>query len=57
MELVAASGLTKGTVHRHLWLLRFAGLVRAHMTDGRFSLRPGAFGRASEALSSFALRR
>lgn len=54
MELVAQSGLTKGTVHRHLWALRFAGLVRAHVQANHFALRPGAFERVSQELARFA---
>jgi hypothetical protein len=56
MELVAASGLTKGTVHRHVWTLRFAGLVRAYHADGRLTLRPGAFERVAAALNGFVAR-
>lgn len=56
-EVGVHTGLTKGTVHRHLWALRFAGLVRADLGDGRFSLRPGAFDRVAEALSQFAAQR
>lgn len=59
MELVERSGLTKGTVHRHLWALRFARLVRVHYEDGgaqRFSLRPGALAQVSGALERFVAR-
>lgn len=56
-EVGAHTGLTKGTVHRHLWALRFAGLVRCDLGDGRFSLRPGAFERVAEALTQFASQR
>lgn len=59
MELVERSGLTKGTVHRHLWWLRFARLVRVHFENGaaqRFSLRPGALGQVSAALERFVAR-
>lgn len=52
-EVGVHTGLTKGTVHRHLWALRFAGLVRCDLADGRFTLRPGAFTRVAEALSQF----
>ena len=44
-EIVGIAGLTKGTVHYHLVLLRAAGLVRVHDAgDGAisYSLRPGA---------------
>ncbi|HYF80221.1 MAG TPA: winged helix-turn-helix domain-containing protein [Symbiobacteriaceae bacterium] len=57
MELVAASGLTKGTVHRHVWTLRFAGLVRANYADGRLALRPGAFERVAAHLQGFVTQR
>lgn len=57
MELVARSGLTKGTVHRHIWTLRFAGLVRANYADGRLSLRPGAFERVASLLGDFVTNR
>lgn len=53
MEIVAHMGLTKGTVHRHLWSLRFAGLVRAFVHDGRFTLRPGALESVTQALARF----
>jgi DNA-binding transcriptional ArsR family regulator len=56
-EVGAYTGLTKGTVHRHLWALRFAGLVRADLADGRFSLRPGAVERVAAALGRFAFGR
>jgi DNA-binding transcriptional ArsR family regulator len=59
MELVERSGLTKGTVHRHLWALRFARLVRVHFENGsahRFSLRPGALAQVSDALERFVTR-
>lgn len=56
-EVGAHTGLTKGTVHRHLWALRFAGLVRCDLRDGRFSLRPGAFDRVAAALTQFTAHR
>lgn len=59
-ELVQESGLTKGTVHRHIWALRFAGLVRGHVRDGvtqRYSLRPGAFDQVAAQLQRFVERR
>lgn len=56
-DVIEYTGLTKGTVHRHLWALRFAGLVRAYVEEGTFTLRPGAFGRVAEALERFAAQR
>ena len=47
-EVVEQSGLTKGTVHKHIAALRSAGLIRAHFSGGtvqRYSLRQ--IGRAS----------
>ncbi|MFZ5823097.1 MAG: ArsR/SmtB family transcription factor [Bacillota bacterium] len=58
-QVLERSSLTKGTVSRHIWWLRFAGLVRAHYEGGsvqRFSLRPDAFSRVARALSRFAER-
>lgn len=55
-EVVGRSGLTKGTVHRHISVLRAAGLVRAHLGDNeieRYSLRPGAFSRVEAELDRF----
>lgn len=56
-EVMAHTGLTKGTVHRHLWALRFAGLVRAYVEEGTFTLRPGAFARVAESLAHFTAQR
>lgn len=56
-EVGQRTGLTKGTVHRHLWALRFAGLVRCDLSDGRFALRPGALERLSTALAQFTSHR
>ncbi len=55
-EIVGRSGLTKGTVHRHVTVLRAAGLVRSHLHRGEiqhYSLRPGAFSRVEAALTRF----
>jgi len=55
-DVVRQSGLTKGTVSRHLWMLRFARLVRGHYANGavaRYSLRPGALAQVSDALQRF----
>lgn len=58
-EVVARSGLTKGTVSRHLWALRFARLIRAHYQGGsvqRYSLRPDAAERIGAAYGRYLTR-
>jgi DNA-binding transcriptional ArsR family regulator len=57
-EVVAHSGLSKGTVHHHLMALRAAGLIRTHLVGGqynqeRFSIRLDGVDECTSALRGY----
>lgn len=57
-EVVAFSGLSKGTVHHHMMALRSAGLIRTHLIgeqyqQERFSIRLDGLDECTEALKSY----
>jgi len=57
-EVVAQTGLSKGTVHHHLMALRAAGLIRTHLTGGqynqeRFSIRLDGVEECTELIRGF----
>jgi DNA-binding transcriptional ArsR family regulator len=57
-EVVAHTGLSKGTVHHHLVGLRAAGLIRTHINgeqqnQERFSIRPDGVSECTEFLRGY----
>lgn len=57
-EVVAYTGLSKGTVHHHMMALRAAGLIRTHLmgdygSQERFSIRLDGVDESNEALRQY----
>ncbi|MCI3927656.1 winged helix-turn-helix domain-containing protein [Paenibacillus sp. TRM 82003] len=57
-EVVAYTGLSKGTVHHHMMALRAAGLIRTHLmgdygSQERFSIRLDGVDESTEALRQY----
>jgi DNA-binding transcriptional ArsR family regulator len=52
-ELVKEIGLSKATVHQHLFVLRSAGLLRLHYYEDIYSINPQIHEKVKDVLGSF----